>query len=118
MNANKVTVEGMTAKIVDVRYFRHKTLTICVLELENGFMVVGRSACADPANYNLPLGQQLAYKNAFEKIWELEGYALRERLHRGGTAHYDIHEKKMWEREAEALGLPVVKHHDEEQAHA
>ena len=56
-------------------------LTICVLTLRNGFTVTGESACASPENFDAEIGQQVARKNAEEKIWALEGYALKQRLH-------------------------------------
>lgn len=56
-------------------------LTLCVLILRNGFTVTGESACASPANFDAEIGQQVARKNAEEKIWALEGYALKQRLH-------------------------------------
>lgn len=57
-----------------------KLVTICIIILENGFKVEGTSACVDPSRYNEEIGQQEAYKNAVEKIWELEGYALKQKL--------------------------------------
>lgn len=56
-------------------------LTFCVLVLRNGFTVTGESACASPANFDPVIGQQVARKNAEEKIWALEGYRLKESLH-------------------------------------
>ena len=56
------------------------TLTLCVLTLKNGFTVVGESACASPENFNEELGQNIARQRAKEKIWALEGYALRNQL--------------------------------------
>lgn len=56
-------------------------LTFCVLVLKNGFTVTGESACASPENFNKDLGERIARTNAVQKIWALEGYALRERLH-------------------------------------
>jgi hypothetical protein len=55
-------------------------LTICVLVLKNGFTVTGESACASPENFNAELGARIARDNAKQKIWPLEGYALRNRL--------------------------------------
>ena len=60
--------------------FPEDLLTICVLVLKNGFTVTGESACASPENFNRELGQQIARRNALEKVWMLEGYLLRERL--------------------------------------
>jgi len=55
-------------------------LTICVLVLANGFTVLGESACASPANFNQVDGRKFARENAFNKIWVLEGYRLKEAL--------------------------------------
>lgn len=56
-------------------------VTICIIILENGFKVEGTSACVDPKIYNEAIGQQEAYKAAFNKIWEIEGYLLKQQLH-------------------------------------
>jgi hypothetical protein len=55
-------------------------LTFCVLVLKNGFTVTGESACASPENFDRALGQQIARRNAVNKIWPLMGYELRSRL--------------------------------------
>lgn len=55
-------------------------LTVCVLTLRNGFTVTGESACASPENYDREIGERIAYENAREKIWPLEGYLLKEKL--------------------------------------
>ena len=57
-----------------------RRLTFCVLVLRNGFTVTGESACASPENFDAELGRKIARSNARDKIWALEGYALRERL--------------------------------------
>lgn len=58
-------------------------LTFCVLVLRNGFTVTGESACASPENFNAEIGRRIARENAVAKIWPLEGYLLRQRLHEG-----------------------------------
>lgn len=55
-------------------------LTICVLVLKNGFMVTGTSACASPENFDVEIGRKIARDNAKQKIWELEGYLLKQNL--------------------------------------
>ena len=57
-------------------YTRHEssTTTVCFLTLKNGFVVTGQSACIDPANLNEEIGRTVAYDDAFDKLWELEGY--------------------------------------------
>lgn len=57
-------------------------LTFCVLVLRNGFTVTGESACASPENFDPEIGRQIAKRNARDKIWALEGYQLRTRLHK------------------------------------
>jgi hypothetical protein len=56
-------------------------LTFCILVLENGFTVTGESACASPENFDAELGRKIARQNAESKIWMLEGYALKQKLH-------------------------------------
>jgi hypothetical protein len=45
----------------------------------NGFSVRGESACVDPRNFNMEIGRNIAYRNAFNSLWALEGYLLAER---------------------------------------
>lgn len=56
-------------------------VTLCIIILDNGFKVEGVSACVDPANYDEQKGRECAYENAYEKIWQLEGYLLRQAMH-------------------------------------
>jgi hypothetical protein len=83
---NRITKEGINAKITKVAYhlLPRTTLTICVITVENGFTVTGESACADPANFNKEIGESIAFENAFEKLWALEGYLLKQRMHEAG----------------------------------
>jgi hypothetical protein len=79
----RVTPEQIDSVIQTHDFVRRGTLTICILSLSNGFNVTGESACVDPANYDQAIGEKIAYDNARNKIWLLEGYALAERLYRG-----------------------------------
>ena len=56
-------------------------LTFCVLTLQNGFTVTGESACASPENFDAEIGRKIARENAINKVWMLEGYLLKQRLH-------------------------------------
>ena len=82
LNAPRVTPQLLDDTIKKDHYhtFMGTALTVCVLELQNGFTVTGESACASPENFNKELGRKIAYDNAREKIWALEGYLLRQRL--------------------------------------
>lgn len=72
---------GMMDKIDEDDKANLSLVTICIIILENGFKVEGVSACVDPANYNEEVGRNCAYENAFEKIWEIEGYLLRQSMY-------------------------------------
>lgn len=56
-------------------------LTFCVLVLRNGFTVMGKSACASPENFDAEIGRKVAYEDAFNQVWPLEGYLLKEALY-------------------------------------
>ena len=80
---NRVTLESLYDKIATVEYYNPEAvphMTIAIVVLKNGFVVTGESAPADPENFDLELGKELAHKAAVVKIWPLEGYVLRERL--------------------------------------
>jgi hypothetical protein len=57
-----------------------KVLSLCLLVMENGFTIIGKSAPASAANFNADLCRRLAYEDAIRQLWPLEGYALRDRL--------------------------------------
>lgn len=85
--APRVTIEQMQERIDEVEYFNLKgTLTICIITLNNGFMVRGESACVSPENYHKETGEGIAYKNAFNQLWPLFGFLLAEDLYRGKDA--------------------------------
>jgi len=100
LNAPRLTPADIDAAIVHEHYFtaadgvranhpqdllcggEHlRLLTFCVLVLRNGFTVTGESACASPENFDPEIGRKVARENARQKIWPLEGYLLRQRLH-------------------------------------
>jgi hypothetical protein len=58
-------------------------LTFCVLRLKNGLTVTGESACASPDNFDADIGRKIARQNAVNKIWPLEGYLLKNKIHEG-----------------------------------
>lgn len=83
---NRVSLDSIKAKIAQVQYINPEicpTMTLALVKMENGFILLGESAPADPANFNAELGQQFALENAIRKAWPLEGYLLREALSDG-----------------------------------
>lgn len=82
LNAPRLTPELIDAAVKGEAYhvFEGSQLTVCCLTLSNGFTVTGESACASPENFNAEIGRKIAFKNAREKIWALEGYRLKQKL--------------------------------------
>lgn len=72
------------AAIARCEYLVHGKLTICILTTVNGFILQGTSACVDPRNFNEDLGRKLAREKAKDKLWELEGYLLQQKLFESG----------------------------------
>lgn len=64
----------------DFYVFHGTTLTVCCLTLKNGFNVTGESAAASPENFNEEIGRKIAKENARSKVWQLEGYLLKQKL--------------------------------------
>lgn len=83
LTAPRVTKESIAAKIRRAHFHRFPgtTVTVCALELQNGYAVVGHSAAASPANFDQAIGEALAEQHARDQIWALEGYLLRQHLH-------------------------------------
>lgn len=80
--APRVTEARINEVIASADYYRlDGTLTVCVLCLVNGWAVTGESACASPENFDEQIGRDIAFANAREKIWALEGYLLKQWLH-------------------------------------
>jgi hypothetical protein len=96
----RVSLDDMKAKIAEEHYFSAGSalsalnpgadhaqasnplaiLTICILVMQNGFTVIGKSAPASPENFDQEKGNRFAYEDAIKQLWPLEGYALREKL--------------------------------------
>lgn len=82
LNAPRLTPDKINECIQSEQYyvFPGTTMTVCAMTLRNGYIVTGESAAASPENFNEAIGRKIARENARNKIWALEGYALRERL--------------------------------------
>ena len=81
LNAPRVTPEIIESKIKKCEFHKlTEVLTVCVLTLENGFIVTGESSCASPENYNKELVEKISRMNAVGKIWMLESYLLKQKL--------------------------------------
>lgn len=58
-----------------------ESLTICLIVLKNGFTVLGKSAPVSPGNFSRDIGQRLAYQDAFNQLWPLFGFELKQRIY-------------------------------------
>lgn len=84
---NRVSLESIRDKIVGIQYLYPETtphMTIAIVTMANGFVVIGKSAPADPANFDERTGHKFAEEDAIRQLWQLEGYLLREELYRSG----------------------------------
>ena len=82
LNAPRLIPESIDVVIKSSDYFRvaNTTTTICALTLMNNYVVVGKSAAVSMANFDEELGRKIAFADARERIWALEGYLLKEKL--------------------------------------
>ncbi|WP_236136748.1 Gp49 family protein [Mongoliitalea daihaiensis] len=123
---NKVTKEHINSKINTVEYRKlTDKITHCIITMSNGFQVTGESAVVDPSNFDEKIGREIAFDNAFKKLWELEGYLLQEKLklkndfERRNPKHLidadeslkykAISEKELNELSQQVTGLPLMK---------
>lgn len=82
--ARRLTPADIDGAIVGRSFHRlpETSITICELTLRNGAKVVGHNyGSIDPTKQDWAQGEAAAFALAREKVWELEGYLLRERLH-------------------------------------
>ena len=88
LNAPRLTPDLIDSKIksVDYHLFKGSCLTVCCITLTNGFTVTGESACASPENFNKDIGEKIAFDMARDKIWQLEGYLLKQKLYEVNNA--------------------------------
>lgn len=76
----KITSSIIHENIFDYRYIYDGRLTICIIEMRNGFKFVGVSSCSDDAEYDRRIAESNAYQDAFRQIWVPMGFLLRDRL--------------------------------------
>lgn len=83
-----VSLNDIQAKVKKTTYtiLPDTTTTVCQLHMENGYVILGTSACVDPAKFNKATGEKFAYEDAINKAWPLEGYLLAEEIFRRGQA--------------------------------
>ena len=87
-NRTSVSLNDIQAKVKKTTYtiLPDTTTTVCQLHMENGYVILGTSACVDPAKFNKALGEKYAYEDAINKAWPLEGYLLAEEIFQRAAA--------------------------------
>jgi hypothetical protein len=85
LTAPRLTPEDIDNTISYAQYYRvdNTTTTICALVLKNGYTVVGKSAAVSMENFDEELGKKIAYNDAKNEIWALEGYLLKQNQFEG-----------------------------------
>ncbi|MCF1437228.1 MAG: hypothetical protein LPD71_00225 [Shewanella sp.] len=85
LNAPRLTPSHIDKTIARAEYyvFPGSCTTVCQLTLNNGYTVIGYSACASPENFDKAIGEKVAYTNARDEVWPLEGYLLKDALYCG-----------------------------------
>ena len=78
LTAPRVTLDHINTAIAKETYQRieNTTVTVCVLEMKNGFSVIGHSACVSTANFDADLGKKIARQHAVDQCWALFGFHL------------------------------------------
>lgn len=87
----RVSLDSMQRRIKSIEYIYPPNIphmTIAVIILDNGYALIGESAPADAANFNVALGKEYAYENAMKKMWPLEAYVMRDLL----SGHIEMHD--------------------------
>jgi hypothetical protein len=82
MKSSALTLEDIQNQVKSVTFQKvgEKT-TVCFVTLQNDYEIVTSSASVRPGDYSKELGEKIAYNKAIDRIWELEGYLLQQRLH-------------------------------------
>ena len=86
LTAPRVSLEDVEANIVDTEIVKHvsksgQVLRWAVLTTKNGYAVVGKhSASVSPENDDAEIGEKIAIGHSRSVLWELMGFALKEKL--------------------------------------
>lgn len=82
LTAPRLTPADIDAVIVGETYtvLPSGKVMVCELTLMNGFTVRGEAATVSAENFREDIGRCISRTNARNKVWELEGYRLQQRL--------------------------------------
>lgn len=74
----RITLADLRARVNNVEYIHRGVLTIAIVQLDNAYFLVGKSAPVDPTNYNEEYGRNLAFDDALRQAWPLLAFAWLE----------------------------------------
>jgi hypothetical protein len=75
--AERMTRARVDGRVRSVEYIRRRQLIVCIIELDNGVMVVGENSSNEEE-----VGKALAYNAAISKVWNLEMYLLADKAYK------------------------------------
>ncbi len=87
LTAPRVALDAIDEKIQHMEIVKHisyagQVVRWCVITMQNGFAVTGKPAVSvSPENDDRELGEKIAFQNAKNEIWALEGYMLKQKLY-------------------------------------
>ena len=83
LTAPRITPDYIDSLIVDQSFtiLPSGKTGITELVLKNGFSVRGETSVVSKENFDVELGKKISFDKARDKIWELEGYLLQEKIY-------------------------------------
>lgn len=71
----RITLDDIKGRVESVEFIERGVLNVAIVQLNNGYWLVGRSAPVDVTNYNSQYGRDLAYEDALRQAWPLLAFA-------------------------------------------
>lgn len=84
MRENTVTAEYIESILKKSEFIcdtHFDKCTVLTCRLPNGFTITESSACVDPKNYDKSIGREACMYKIRNKLWELEGYLLQNKMY-------------------------------------
>ena len=72
--------EGLPLELSSSQIEDLSRITVCALLLDNGYVQLGTSAAADLLNFDSERGRGAARNNAFNQLWPLFGFEMRNKI--------------------------------------
>lgn len=84
IDVSKVSVDKIEDRVKSYKYIygvdQASNATYCEIVLDNGFIILGKSACANSDSYNKELGEKFSREDAIRQAWNYLGYELRTKV--------------------------------------